>query len=282
LTAEIKRTVRLVRSYAHVIVENPFSAHLQVGSCVNAQALGNPSPEPRNVPTPPRAAGSAVRILHPPSAPAIKGTDAIRAAIAAVRARGREIEYVELTGRPNAEVLAELARCDFVIDQAYSDTPMALFATEAAVFGKAAIVGGYITPEQMAANVHPDWMPPVLYCHPKDLADAIDRLCTDVEYRRELGARAQAFVQRERNRRAVAKRFLLLARDEIPADWWFDTRNIEYVHGLGEEQHIRRLIRGVIDHGGTSALELDDNPDVLARVLSFVGLDDTTVVEVGA
>ena len=40
-------------------------------------------------------------------------------------------------------ILAELARCDFVIDQLYSDYPLPGLATEAAWFGKPTVVGGY-------------------------------------------------------------------------------------------------------------------------------------------
>jgi len=44
---------------------------------------------------------------------------------------------------PNHAVLEELGKCDFVIDQAFADYGMAGFATEAAWFGKTAVVGGY-------------------------------------------------------------------------------------------------------------------------------------------
>ena len=53
---------------------------------------------------------------------------------------GLPLEYVEIVGQPNDIVLAEIARSAFVIDQLYSDTPMAGFAAEAARLGKPAIV----------------------------------------------------------------------------------------------------------------------------------------------
>ena len=124
----------------------------------------------------------------------------------------------------------------------------------------------------MAANVAAEWLPPTLYCHPKEMVEVIDRLCLDEALRTRLGDEARAFVRRQRNRREVARRFLSVARNEIPADWWFDPLKIEYVHGLGEEQHIRRLIRGTVDHGGVSALQLDDSPDVRTRMLAFAGI----------
>ena len=82
-----------------------------------------------------------------------------------------------------------------------------------------------------------------------------------------------------RDRREVARRFLAVARNEIPDEWWFEPNDIEFVNGLGEEQHILRLIRGVVAYGGISALQLDDNPKVRARMLAFAGVDsaDTEV-----
>ena len=84
-----------------------------------------------------------IRILHSPSSPEVKGTYLIRQAINALKAKGYPIDYVEIMGKPNTVVIAELEKCDFIVDQLYSDTPMSGFATEAAFFGKTAVVGGY-------------------------------------------------------------------------------------------------------------------------------------------
>src|SRR3990170_1211052 len=54
--------------------------------------------------------------------------------------KGHSIELIEIIRKTNAEVLDELSRCDFIIDELYSDAAMAGFATEAAFFGKPAIV----------------------------------------------------------------------------------------------------------------------------------------------
>ncbi len=90
-----------------------------------------------------RSALRPTRILHAPSHPRAKGTDRIRLAVESLRSKGYEIEYTELTNAANAEVLAHLHECDFVIDQLYSDTPMATFAAEAADVGRPSVVGGY-------------------------------------------------------------------------------------------------------------------------------------------
>lgn len=62
----------------------------------------------------------------------------------------------------NATVLQELQQCDFVIDELYSDVPLAMLATEAAIFGKPVIVGGYysnnFSPENPDSQIPPPSM----------------------------------------------------------------------------------------------------------------------------
>ena len=53
------------------------------------------------------------------------------------------IEFVEITNRPNSEVIAKLQQCDLVIDQLYSDSTMTGIAYEAAELAKPTIVSGY-------------------------------------------------------------------------------------------------------------------------------------------
>ncbi len=63
---------------------------------------------------------------------------------------------VLLTGRPNREVIVDLSKCDFVIDQIYSDTLMIGFACDAASLGTASIVRGYGL-EELKQFVPSEW-----------------------------------------------------------------------------------------------------------------------------
>ena len=72
------------------------------------------------------------RILHAPSNPNFKGTEEIRDTIKCLKNENIDFEYIEITNASNEKVLAELNACDLVIDQLYSDTPMATLAAEAA------------------------------------------------------------------------------------------------------------------------------------------------------
>jgi hypothetical protein len=256
---------------ADAVIVSPTFAHFLERPAVNWHAIGIPSAAPLDAEAPPDAvppAGAPVRVLHGPSHPESKGTPAIRAAVARVQARGWPIEYVEVIDRPHADVLAELARCDFVIDSAYCDVPMSGFATEAAAFGRPAVVGGP-SGEAFAETIAPGDMPPVLYCRPEELEAAITRLAADAAFRRELGARAQAFARANRDPMVVARRFARVLEGDVPAEWLFDPARLRHVGGFGEPALLRRLVRGVVTAYGPSALQLDDKPALRQLVLDF-------------
>lgn len=82
---------------------------------------------------PPLPPGDGPVVLHAPSDAAIKGTREIVAALEAVAAR-RPLRPRLVRGVPRAEVLAEVARADIVVDQLNSDTP-GVFALEAMALG---------------------------------------------------------------------------------------------------------------------------------------------------
>jgi hypothetical protein len=272
-TARLREELRRVERYADVIVANPFSAHLHVRRAVNWQVIGIPFPAPSASEAEPAARGDGrVRVLHSPSDPEMKGTDRVRQAVASLIARGRPIDYVEITGRPHAEVIAEIRRCDIVVDQVYSDTPMAGFATEAAAYGRPAVIGSYIGPH-LERFVPPASMPPVALCHPEELEQTLDALVTERGTREELGRRAREWVIRERAPRTVASRYLRLFRDDVPAEWTFDPQDVEYVNGLASEEFVRRWVRALVAHGGAEALQLDENPGARDRLLVFAGCD---------
>jgi hypothetical protein len=77
---------------------------------------------------------SPIVIVHATTAPSIKGTPLVRAAIAQLREEGYEFEYVELIGVPNTRVREELDRAHIVLNQFYGFSP-AVFGVEALAAG---------------------------------------------------------------------------------------------------------------------------------------------------
>lgn len=263
MAKRFKRKIRLHERYADFLVNSPSTAQYHEKRFINWFAMGLPKVAPEGHSTR-DATGSprdgSVRILHSPSNPAIKGSLAIVEVVERLRARGHAIELVKIEGVSNEVVLRELARCDFVIDQLYSDTPMAAFATEAAHYGKPAVVGGYFA-EEMADALRPEYIPPSLFVTPETLEAAVERLVVDKDFRETLGQRAREYVNSRWSAATVAGRYLELIYGRAEAAWWCDPQDVLYVGGCGMPQpHAARMVRALIERYGIASLQVSDKP----------------------
>ncbi len=215
----------------------------------------------------------SIRILHAPSNSIAKGSLQIIKAIERLKTKGYFIEFILLQGRSNDDVLEEIRRCDLVVDQLYSDTPMAGFAAEAAFFGKPAVVGGYGL-EYLKTFVQAEIWPPSQVCHPDEIEQAIEFLIVNPQERVDLGKKAQSFVRKMCSPIEVAKRYLRLIEGDIPTEWWLDPRSVTYLEGAG--QPIERTcenIRNLIENYGVECLQLKHRPELEQAFLKVAGID---------
>jgi hypothetical protein len=273
LAAEKKSMVRKIQRHADVIISNPVFSHFLERRFISATRIGLPCSsgvdQASNYDTGWRAGNEKVRVIHAPSHTAGKGTKKIRDMIRTLENKGYALEYIEIEGKPNSIVLSELSRCDFAIDQLYSDTPMAGFAAEAATFCKPTVVGGYA--KELFTKIYPQGrIPPSFYCHPEDVEIAIERLIQDKKYRITLGREAKEFVDAYWSAQRVAERYLKIIKNEIPREWWYNPYEIEYFHGscLSEER-TKEVIRSIVESGGQQALQLYDKPKLERIFLDF-------------
>lgn len=266
-----KKMIRLHERYADYLVNSPATAHFHERPYINWFALGVPkllSVCDKVTDLAPRKTDS-VRLLHSPSNPRVKGTDEILDVVERLRLKGHSIELVKIQGMPNETVLQEIARCDFVVDQLYADTPLAAFATEAAVLGKPAVVGGYLA-DSVRRFIEPSDIPPSLFVAPHDLEAAIERLIVDQEYRLQLGEEARQFVLSRWCLSNVAERYLLLLNGDIPRNWWCDPASVCYLGGCGlPDTRTKRLIGLLVREFGPSALQVQDKPELEAALIDF-------------
>lgn len=263
LTRAVKKRLRAIERSVDLVVSNPLSSQLHERPFVSFLALGVPR---RCGAAPPPPTGTP-RALHSPSHPAAKGTHEIREAVRRLNERGVELELVELTGRPNADVLAAIAECDFVVDQIYGDVAMAGFASEAACAARPAVVGGYGR-EALEAAMCGAPLPPAEFCEPGDVEAAIERLATDRAHRLRLGTEARAFVAERWAPKDVAGRLLAaLAGDEHLV---VDPAEIVYADGAGfSRERLAELLRDVVALGGPQALHVSDKPELERRLLAL-------------
>jgi hypothetical protein len=269
-TQAFRTIVRRIEARAHVVVAMSASAQLHLRPFVHLLAIGIPhggddEPEPATA----RAAGGGVRVLHSPSDPA-KGSEAIRACVTGLEAGGLAIDYREITGRPHSEVLRAIMESDLVVDQRYSDSPLAVFATEAGYRGRAVVVGGYYASE-IADDVAADLIPPSRFVPPSELCNAIEGLARDDDARDAEGAELAAFVRDRWSPADVARRYLQIAFSDPPAAWLYDPARLRYVHGWGlSEADIRDYVGQLVARCGTDALALDQLPALRDRLLGLI------------
>lgn len=266
-----KRKLRLHERYADYLVNSPATAHFHERPYINWFALGIPKALPVCPGIAPQHAGrpGPVRVLHGPSNPLVKGTAEILEVLERLRRKGHAIELVKIQGMPNEVVLQELARCDFIVDQLYADTPLAAFATEAAFFGKPAVVGGYFA-EGIEQCLEPADIPPSLFVAPDDLESAIERLVVDSAFCLQLGEQARQFVLSRWSLTGVAGRYVQLLNGDIPGQWWCDPAEVRYLSGCGLPQgRSRRLVALLLEHFGASALQVQDKPGLERALVEF-------------
>lgn len=253
----IEEQMRVIENNSDYVIAAPFTSQYLRKPFINHFHIGLPY-KPKTVSVFPGRSktGKSVRILHSPSKPLAKGTYEIRNAIKSLKIQGYEIDFVEVINQPNSVVIDELQRCDFIIDQLYSDTPLAAFATEAAFYGKPAVVGGYGW-ELLKKLLPKDVFPPSEICHPDYLEFAVIKLIEDLEYRQQLGARAKSFVSEHWAAKVVAAKFAKIFLGQVSNDWLLDPYSINYVAGVGiSEADAKKLVTKVLDHGGEEALHL--------------------------
>lgn len=266
-----KIMISIIDRFADHVINIPPQAYFHSRPFISWWMIGVPHDVKNMLTSPPsrRESPRAVRILHAPSKPEPKGTAVIRQAVESLRRKGYAIDYVEITGRPNAEVLQELSLCDFIVDEIYSDTPMAVFATEAAFAGKPAVVGSYYV-DRIKDDLPFDKMPPSMFCHPDHLEASMEKLTADQAFREALGNKARDFVMTNWTAVKVAGNYLMLIDGNIPSEWLFDPRDIRYLHGCGlPEAKAKKIIAAFLKTGGRKSLCLSDKPQLEVMFVRF-------------
>ena len=285
-TRRLKRKVARTERWASACVNAPGTAHFHEKAVVNWFALGIPrslAPALRPSAPTPRGDGAGVRrvtLLHSPSAPVVKGTQLIRAAVERLQRRGHPIDLVLMQGMRNDEVLDAIGRCDLVVDQLYSDTPMAGLAFEAALLGKPTLVAGYFAP-QVAQALAGQPIPPTRFVHPLDFEPALEALVCDAAAREALGSAARQFVDMHWQCEQVARRVIRILQGEIPPSWWFDPHDVHYLEGCGlHEDAARERVRRLIEQAGPAALCLADKPTLEQAFVAWAGAPASAVTHV--
>lgn len=279
----VRRIVRLARKkrrilgfqekHADYVVNSPSSAQFHSRKFINWFSMGVPVAFSELNTSPLNQGRKVCRILHSPSNPVAKGTKFIQEAVDNLLEKGYEIELIQASGLPNAVVRELIASCDFVVDQVYSDSPMAVFAAEAASFSKAAVVAGYYA-KDLCDLLLPEDVPPSLYVMPDELEAAIEKMISDRKFRDNLAKDAKDFVVRRWSRIEVARRYACLISGGAPESWYLSPSSLSYVGGWGiSVDRISSIVSQIIKNYGVSALCLEHQPVLKEKLLQLTGRD---------
>lgn len=241
IAAEARKMVRRIRRaerHAFARVNHTATAQFFQKPFLRLFALGLPvcPPESHLKYLAPGASSGALRLLHAPSRPNAKGSQEIRRIVRELQAEGEAVELIELRGLPNSQVLESLRDCDAVVDELYSDSPMATLAAEAAMFGKPAVVGGYYSDAFPTDNAD-STVPPSMFVRPEEVKSSIRRLAREPGFRHHLGCRARDFVETHWSVEHTARRFLRVVEEGPPREWMCFPSSLTYVLGWGLSTH---------------------------------------------
>jgi hypothetical protein len=138
------------------------------------------------------------RVVHAPSRPSIKGTEAVLAAVEQLKTR-YDFEFQLVHNLAHAEALQVLRDCDIFLDQ-FVIGSFGTAALEAMALGKPAVC--YLKPS-VVAGLPPD--APYVNASPDNLAAKVGSLLADGVRRYETGRRSRTYVERHHDARTVAR-----------------------------------------------------------------------------
>lgn len=134
-------------------------------------------------------------VLHAPSNPRLKGTEAVEAALTGLHDDGLVV-YRRLTGVPHADMPGFVAEADVVVDQVVLGNPGVLLA-EAMAAGRVAVahLAADVVGRMRAADPGGE-EPPVVQASPADVGAVVERIARERAAYQEVARRGPAWARR--------------------------------------------------------------------------------------
>jgi hypothetical protein len=266
-----RSSMRRLERTSNSIIANPLASQFLRRSFVSSTNIGLPGPKlPASSDDCRTASQSGTIILHAPSDRSAKGSDEISLMISRLKEKHKDIIYIELKDVPNAVVLSKIAEADIVIDQLYSDTPLAGIGMEAASFGTAVISGSYGTVEMDLISRRSE-IPPAFVVHPSCFEDSLEQLIADSEYRKNMARICKEYLDMNWSIDKISNRFLSIVVGAFPSSWIIDPNDVSYIHGacISEQILVDIWTKG-LDRYGINFFMLDKRPDLLKQMRALI------------
>jgi hypothetical protein len=275
---KIENNIRKVEKYATWIINYPQHGHFHAKKFISGNFIGFPTNQIQQVNNSHDCTSSnpnkRVKIIHAPSRPLAKGSLEFKKIIKSLIEEGHNIEYIELVGKTNSEVLDQIKSCDIVLDELYSDTPLGGLGTEAALYSKPVIVFGYFSKESAFLN-NLEKYPPSFYSDPLEAKNIIKKLVENRKLREDSGKKLNKFILDNWNTKEVAKRYIQILSENFPEYWNIEPLNISYLYGWGlSKDELKSNIQTLIEDFGIESLQLGHNQKLTNSYLKLIYIND--------
>lgn len=270
---EIAKNVRKIEEHASYIINYPQHGHFHNKKFISGNIIGFPTniivDNLKSLNQINNGEFCPIKIIHAPTRPNAKGSLEFRKIINDLIQEGFNINYVELIGKANSEVLYEIQSCDIVLDEMYSDLPLGGLGSEAAMFAKPVVVSGYYS-TQIKENKS-NLIPPSCYSDPQNVKMILRKLVQNKKLRQDSGKKLQEFVIDKWSLRNVALKYSHIILGEIPEFWFEDPMEIKYLFGWGiSKNELKQNMLELIDEFGIESLKISHNNKLVNRYINFI------------
>lgn len=278
LVKKIKRQsqrVQRISKWAEVVIENPLAGQFQrkpfinyfsIGMPIDNDSLHRPSDSAPKI----NSQHSKIRILHCPSRPEIKGTKRIQKDLTKDFLADLNAELIIRSGISREEVLNEIEKSDLIIDQLYSDTPLAGFAAETVMMGKLPIVGGYEL-DKLRLSLPENTLPPSITCHPDNLKETLVSLLENREsWGEKLESIQEFMITGEWSNAMFGTKLVQIFEGSIPTSWYVRPDELNYCHGVGlSEDQVKSVVAKIISGYGVESLCISHIPKLEKEIIKY-------------
>jgi len=273
-TFKLKENLDLIEKYATYLINVPpqsqmltrdFIDFVKIGQIADFPQLENLNEDISSF----SAKDDLIVALHAPTDRRYKGTEEIIRIVENIKERGVNLELRIIENKKNIEVLHALKNCDFIIDSLNSDAAVGQIGIEGAFFKKPSVLSGMYSSDIDNFYDHEEKIPS-MYVLLEEVEDAIFKMATDKDFRRELGKKAHSFITQKWNSKRVVNNYIQLFRGQFPSEWYTSPSSISHIFGDLEENMATELLTKYTQIYGLDGLLLDDKPRLKEKFHRFI------------
>ena len=147
-----------------------------------------------------------------------------------------DIELNIIKNLSNHQVKQKIKESDLVIDQIYSDVPLAGLASEAVSLNKPVIVCGYYS-DFLKKDLKTDIIEKELYINPMKLQEKLIDFIINRKNFYDHYKKIYKKIRKKNNSLTVSRKYIDLINSSLEKQYFFDPNRISYYYGYGLSEH---------------------------------------------